>query len=248
MGAVLVVLILLGGWQLYTTAGGIDPIILPSPTDIATSLWDDRALLWSQFLVTAKEMLLGLAVAGVVGVLFAVALHLSPTLRRALYPLLIGSQTVPIPILAPLFIVWFGYALLPKVLIVALVCFFPVVVATLDALDASPPGQDRLLRSMGATRWQRLRHAEGPGAVPGLLTGLRLSVAVAAIAAVLAEQAGSSEGLGHLITQAIPQLDTARAWAAVVVLSAFAVALFLALALVERRFVPWSHRTRGTRP
>lgn len=248
MGAALVVVALLGAWQLYTVAGGIDPIILPSPTDIADSLWDDRALLWTQFLVTAREMVLGLTLAAVVGVASAVALHVSPVLRRALYPLLIGSQTIPIPILAPLFIVWFGYDLGPKVLIIALVCFFPIVVPTLDALDGAPPGQERLLRSMGATRWQRLRYAEGPGALPGLITGARLSVAVAAIAAVLAEQAGSSEGLGHLITEAIPQLDTARAWAAVVVLSAFAIALFMALAVIERRFVPWSHRSRGKHP
>lgn len=248
MAAILVVLALLGGWQLYCEAGGIDPIILPSPTDIAQSLWDDRALLWSQFLVTAGEMVLGLLVAAVVGVLLAVVLHVSPMLRRALYPLLIGSQTVPIPILAPLLVVWLGYGLVPKILIVALVCFFPIVVPTLDALDGAPPAQGRVLRTLGATRWQRLRFAEAPGAVPGLLTGAKLSVAVAAIAAVLAEQSGSSEGLGHLIAQAIPQLDTARAWAAVVVLSAFAILLFAALAVVERRFVPWSHRSRGSHP
>ena len=248
MAAALVVLLLLGGWQLYCELGGVDPIILPSPTDILQALWDDRALLWSQFLVTAGEMLMGLAVAAVLGVVRAVVLHLSPGLRRALYPLLIGSQTIPIPILAPLLVVWLGFGAGPKVLIVALVCFFPIVVPTLDALDGSPPARDRVLRTLGASRWQRLRYAEAPEALPGLLTGAKLSVAVAAIAAVLAEQSGSSEGLGHLIAQAIPQLDTARAWAAVVVLSAFAILLFAALAVVERRFVPWSHRSRGSRP
>ena len=248
MAAALVVLLLLGGWQLYCELGGVDPIILPSPTDILQALWADRALLWSQFLVTAGEMLMGLAVAAVLGVVLAVVLHLSPGLRRALYPLLIGSQTIPIPILAPLLVVWLGFGAGPKVLIVALVCFFPIVVPTLDALDGSPPARDRVLRTLGASRWQRLRYAEAPEALPGLLTGAKLSVAVAAIAAVLAEQSGSSEGLGHLIAQAIPQLDTARAWAAVVVLSAFAILLFAALAVVERRFVPWSHRSRGSRP
>jgi putative hydroxymethylpyrimidine transport system permease protein len=248
MAALLVVALLLGGWQLYCDVGGIDPIILPSPTDVATSLWDDRSLLWSQFLVTAQEMVLGLLVAAAVGVLLAVALHLWPPFRRSLYPLLIGSQAIPISILAPLLVVWLGYDLGPKILIVALVCFFPIVVATLDGLDGAPPGQTRVLRTLGASRWQRLRYAEAPGAVPGLLTGAKLSVAVAAIAAILAEQSGSSEGLGHLIAQAIPQLDTARAWAAVVVLAAFAILLVAALAVVERRFVPWSHRSRGSRP
>lgn len=248
MTSVLVVLGFLGLWQLYTVLGGIDPIILPSPTDILTALWDDRALLWTEFLVTAREMVLGLALAALIGVACAVVLHLWPAGRRALYPLLIGSQTVPIPIIAPLLVIWFGFGEGPKVLIVALVCFFPIVVPTLDALDGAPPGQERLLRSLGASRWQQLRYAQGPGAVPGLFTGARLAVTVAAIAAVLAEQAGSSAGLGHLITQAIPQLDTARAWAAVVVLSVFAILLFAGLSAAERRLVPWSHRSRGARP
>jgi ABC-type nitrate/sulfonate/bicarbonate transport system permease component len=248
MLAALVLLALVGGWQLYADLGGIDPILLPSPTDIAASLWDDRALLWSQFLVTAEEMVLGLLAAAAIGVLLALLLHVSRTLRRAVYPLLVGSQTIPVVIVAPLLVVWFGYDLGPKVLIVALVCFFPLVVPTLDALDGTPAARDRVLRTLGASRWQRLRFAELPAAVPGLLTGARLAVAVSAIAAVLAEQSGSSAGLGHLIAQAIPQLDTARAWAAVVVLSVFAILLFTALSVAERRLVPWSHRTRGSRP
>jgi putative hydroxymethylpyrimidine transport system permease protein len=248
MAALLVVVVLLGGWQLYVGLGGIDPIILPSPTDIATSLWDDRALLWSQFLVTAREMVFGLLVAAALGIVLAVLMHLWPKLRRALYPLLVGSQTVPIPILAPLLVVWFGFDIGPKILIVALVCFFPIVIPTLDALDGAPPGQDRVLRTLGASRWQRLRFAEAPAAIPGLITGAKLAVAISAIAAVLSEQAGSSAGLGHLITQAAAQLDTAVAWAAVVVLSAFAMLLFALLTFVERQFVPWSHRSRGSHP
>ena len=108
--------------------------------------------------------------------------------------------------------------------------------------------RDRVLRTLGASRWQRLRFAQAPAAIPGLITGAKLAVAVSAIAAVLAEQSGSSEGLGHLIAQAIPQLDTALAWAAVVVLSAFAILLFTALSVAERRLVPLSHRSRGARP
>ena len=248
MASVAVVLLFLGAWQLYTALGGIDPIILPSPTDIASALWDDRSLLWSQFVVTAQEMVLGLLAAAAIGILLALVLYVSGPLRRALYPLLIGSQTIPVVIIAPLLVVWFGYDLGPKVLIVALVCFFPIVVPTLDALDGAPAARDRVLRTLGASRWQRLRFAQAPAAIPGLITGAKLAVAVSAIAAVLAEQSGSSEGLGHLIAQAIPQLDTALAWAAVVVLSAFAILLFTALSVAERRLVPLSHRSRGARP
>ena len=233
---------LLGGWQLYAQLSGVDDFLLPAPTDVGAALVEDRALLWDAFTVTAGEIALGLLLALGAALALAVAVHLSPTLRRAVYPLLVASQTVPIPIIAPLLVVWFGFALFPKLVIVALVCFFPIVVPVLDGLAGVAPEQRKLLRTLGATRWQVLRHVEAPSALPGLFTGAKLAVAVAAIAAVLAEQAGSSEGIGHLITQAIPQLETARAWAAVVVLSLFSVALFVALALAERRLAPWAHR------
>ena len=242
MRAALLALVLLGGWQLYAQLSGVDDFLLPAPTEVASALVDDRALLWDAFVVTAGEIALGLLLALGAALALALAVHLSPTLRRAVYPLLVASQTVPIPIVAPLLVVWFGFDLFPKLVIVALVCFFPIVVPVLDGLAGVAPEQRKLLRTLGASRWQVLRHVEAPSALPGLFTGAKLAVAVAAIAEVLAEQAGSSEGIGHLITQAIPQLETARAWAAVVVLSLFSIALFAALSLTERRVAPWAHR------
>lgn len=244
----LVVVALLGAWEAYVAISGIDVLLLPPPSAIASALVDDRALIWDNFAVTAREIALGLLVAVAAGLLVAVALHFSRTLRRALYPLLVGSQTVPVPIFAAVLVTWFGFDLTPKLFIVALVCFFPIVVPTLDALGSADPAQGKLLRTLGASRWQRFRHVEAPSALPGLFTGLKLSVAIAAIAAILAEQAGSSEGIGYLVTQAIPQLETARAWAAVVVLSLFSIALFAALSLAERRAAPWAHRPGGRTP
>jgi NitT/TauT family transport system permease protein/putative hydroxymethylpyrimidine transport system permease protein len=147
-------------------------------------------------------------------------------------------------LIAPLLVAWFGYGLTPKVAIVALVCFFPIVVPTLAALGAVDPGQRKLMATLGASRWQLLRHVEAPSALPALLSGAKIAVAVAVIGAVLAEQAGSSSGLGHLILQAIPQLETARAYAAVAVLVALAVVLFAALGAAERHLAPWAHRSR----
>jgi putative hydroxymethylpyrimidine transport system permease protein len=149
---------------------------------------------------------------------------------------------VPIVIIAPLLVVWFGFGMVPKLAIIALVCFFPVVVTTLDALRSVDPDQLKLMRTLDATRWQAFRWAEAPAALPAALSGAKIAVAVAVIGAVFAEYAGSSEGLGHLMLQAIPQLETARAYAAVVLLAAFAVLLFSALALAERRLVPWARR------
>jgi putative hydroxymethylpyrimidine transport system permease protein len=242
MMAVLLVAALLGGWELYADVGAVDDFILPAPSQIATALWDDRSLLWSNLLVTGQEVGLGILVALVLGFVLAVALHFSGALRRGVYPLLVASQAVPIVIIAPLLVVWFGFGIVPKLAIIALVCFFPVVVTTLDALRSVDPDQLKLMRTLDASRWQAFRWAEAPAALPAALSGAKIAVAVAVIGAVFAEYAGSSEGLGHLMLQAIPQLETARAYAAVVLLAAFAILLFAALSLAERRLVPWAHR------
>jgi ABC-type nitrate/sulfonate/bicarbonate transport system permease component len=242
MAAVLLVAVLLGGWELYADVGGVDDFILPAPSQIATALWDDRSLLWSNLLVTGQEVGLGILLALVLGFVLAVVLHFSGALRRGVYPLLVASQAVPIVIIAPLLVVWFGFGIVPKLAIIALVCFFPVVVTTLDALRSVDPDQLKLMRTLDATRWQAFRWAEAPAALPAALSGAKIAVAIAVIGAVFAEYAGSSEGLGHLMLQAIPQLETARAYAAVVLLAAFAILLFSALSLAERRLVPWAHR------
>jgi ABC-type nitrate/sulfonate/bicarbonate transport system permease component len=246
--AALLLLALLGGWEAYTRVGGVEEIVLPAPSAILAALYDDRALLWSNFTVTAGEIALGMLAALALGLACAVAIHFSSVLRQALYPLLIGSQTIPIVLVAPLLVAWWGFGLVPKLAIVALVCFFPIVVPTLDALERVDADLRKLMRTFGASRWQTFRMVEAPAALPGLLTGAKLSVAVAAIAAVLAELAGSDSGLGNLMLKAIPQFETARAFAAVLILSVFAVALFGLLALAERRLVPWAHQPRGTAP
>ncbi|MFL5819255.1 MAG: ABC transporter permease [Solirubrobacteraceae bacterium] len=240
--ALALALLLLVGWEAYTLLSGIDDFLLPAPTQVAAALYDDRTLLWHNFEVTAAEVILGIAVAVAAGLACAAAIHLSLTLRRTAYPLLVASQTIPIVVVAPLLVVWLGYDLAPKLAIVGLVCFFPVTVTTLDGLAGVDPDLRKLMRTLDASRLQTFRRVEAPAALPALFSGTRIAVAVAVIGAVLAEQAGSSDGLGHLILQAIPQFETARAYAAVVVLSGFAIALFTVLRLAERRLLPWAHR------
>ncbi|HMI68380.1 MAG TPA: ABC transporter permease subunit, partial [Solirubrobacteraceae bacterium] len=162
MIAIAIVAALIGGWEIYADAGAVDDFILPAPSQIATALWDDRGLLWSNLLVTAQEVGLGIVVALVLGFLLAVALHFSGALRRGVYPLLVASQAVPIVIVAPLLVVWFGFGIVPKLAIIALVCFFPVVVTTLDALRSVDPDQLKLMRTLDASRWQAFRWAEAP--------------------------------------------------------------------------------------
>jgi putative hydroxymethylpyrimidine transport system permease protein len=244
IGALLIIAALIGGWELYVDIGSINPLILPAPHAVGQALYDDRGLLWSNAGVTLGEIAVGLACALVAGLLLAVALHGSRALRGSVYPLLVSSQTVPIPVLAPLLVFWWGFGLAPKMFIIALVCFFPIVVPTLNALESVDPDQLKLMRTLGASRRQIFRWVQAPAALPGLFTGGRLAVAVAAIAAFLAETSGATKGLGILIEQSSGQFDTARAYAAVLLLSLISLALFGALTLIERRFVPWSRDGR----
>lgn len=248
MFAALALLAFFGAWQAYCDLGHVDELILPAPTDVLASLHDDRHLLLDQLGVTAREMAIGLAVALVAALIAAVAMHLSPTARRAFYPLAIASQTIPIPAIAPLLVFWWGFGILPKIFVITIVCFFPIVVPVSDRLRSVDPELIKLMRSFGASRWQRLRLVEARGALPGLLTGGKLAVAVAAIAAVLAESTGTTAdgGLGVLITRSQGQLETARSFAAVVLLSLLTLCLFGALAALERRLVPWATRKDPT--
>jgi putative hydroxymethylpyrimidine transport system permease protein len=244
-GSGAIVIALLGIWELYVDLGGADPLILPAPHAVAQSLYDDRSLLWSNFLVTAQEVVLGIVLAAVAGLALAVVIHLSPTLRRALYPLLVASQTLPIPIVAPVLVLWLGFGILPKLVVIALVSFFSIVVTASAGFAAVDPDLLKLMRTFDSPRLQTFRRVELPAALPSVFTGAKIAVAVAVIGAVFAEQAGANSGLGYLFEQSIPQLLTARAYAAVVILSAFAIALFGLLTVAERVALPWAHQPIG---
>jgi putative hydroxymethylpyrimidine transport system permease protein len=178
-----------------------------------------------------------------VGSALGVAMHVSGAVRKALRPLVIGSQAVPVPVIAPLLILVLGFGLAPKILLVALVCFFPVTINLYDGLRDVDPDARKLLRSLDANRWRQLRLLEAPSAMPPTFTGVKIAAAVAVIGAVFAEWAGSDSGLGHTLLIANGSLETARAFAATFLLFVLAVALYGLFALLERRVVDWTPRT-----
>jgi putative hydroxymethylpyrimidine transport system permease protein len=246
--AALLLVALIGIWELYVDLhGDTFSLILPPPHQVAKSLYTDRGLLWSNFLVTAKEVLLGILVATAVGFVLAVAIHFSPTVRRAVYPLVVASQAVPVVVFAPVLAFWLGFGLLPKLVVIALVSFFSIVVTTTAGFAAVDPDLIKLMRTFDASRLRTFWHVELPTALPGLFTGVKIAVAVSVIGAVFAEWNGANSGLGYLILQSLPQLLAARGVAAVVVLSLFAIALFSLLALAERLAVPWAYRSEEER-
>ena len=243
--AVILVLVLIGIWELYVDLKGPTfSLILPSPHAVAKSLYNDRSLLWSSFLVTAQEVLLGILAAVVIGAVLSIAIHFSPTLRRATYPLIVASQAIPVAVFAPVLAFWLGFGILPKLVVVAIVSFFSIVVTATAGLDAVDPDLIKVMRTFDASRFTTFRHVELPSALPSVFAGAKIAVAVSVIGAVFAEYTGSNSGLGYVILVSEPQLLTARAVAATVILSLFAIALFALLALAERLALPWAYVPR----
>jgi len=236
---------LIGLWQIAASTGAIaealslEDFLVPSPAEIAQSLWENRSLLAENAWVTLREMVFGILSAVVVGIGFAIAMHRWRIVRDASYPLIVASQTIPIVVISPILVVWFGYGLPPKVFIIALVCFFPITVAALDGLRSVNPEAVKMMRSLDASRWQRFWRVEAPTALPHLFTGIKIAVVIAPIGAVFAEWAGSSAGLGHLIQSDTANFDVARQFATVAVLSAMALILMALATLAERRVIRW---------
>lgn len=233
---------LIGLWELGVRLFDVPDYLLPAPHQVADALSAERGMLLEATRVTVVEMTAGFAIAVAAALALACLLHASSVLRRAVYPLLIGSQTVPVVVFAPILVIAFGYDIRPKLVVVALVCFFPVAVNTLDGLRSVDRDLIRLMRSLDATRWGIFRRVEFPAALPSVFSGARVAATFAAIGAVFGEWAGSTDGLGYVMLQATPQLRTSLVFAAVVLLTLASVALFLLVSGLERLCVPWGGR------
>lgn len=240
--AVALTLALLAAWEVIVRAGHVPEYLLPAPTQILADLKTDWVILWPAMWVTLREVLIGFVIATAAGVGLAVLLHLYGPLRRAVYPILIGSQTIPIVVLAPILVILLGYGILPKLVIVALICFFPIVVNGLDGLRAVDDDFVRMMYTLDATRWGIFRRVEFPGALPSFFSGMRIAATFASIGAVFGEWSGSNAGLGYVMLEATPNLLTARIFAAILMLTVISLALFGLVSLAERIAVPWAPR------
>jgi ABC-type nitrate/sulfonate/bicarbonate transport system permease component len=245
--------VLLLAWEAYSRIV-LDAIpggsrLLPAPTSVVGALVTNANDLAINTWHTVLETMLGLVLALAVGFGFAVIIDLSPLMRRAIYPLLVVSQTIPLLALAPLLVLWFGFGILPKILVVGLVCFFPIVVAGVDGFRSTDPDLIRLFRTFGAGKWVIFKHVRLPGALPYLFSGIRLAVTYCVIGAVWGEYVGAQYGLGIFMQSKQHAFDVATVFACVVVISAISIALFLLTSLIERAVIPWYFRAgdRGAR-
>jgi putative hydroxymethylpyrimidine transport system permease protein len=230
---------LVGLWELIVRAARVPDYLFPAPSAVASSLAADAGLLGRAALVTVREIVLGYLFAVAVALLIAILLHFSAALRRALLPILVLSQTVPTVLLAPILAILLGYGIEPKLVVVAVVCFFPIVVNAVDGFRSADPELVRMMRTLHGGRLAIFRRVELPGALPAIFSGARIAATYAAVGAVFGEWAGSSAGLGFVILQAQPALETARIFAAVLILSALALCLYALVTLAERLLVPW---------
>ncbi len=239
--AIVLTLVLLALWELYVRAGQISTQVLPTPTAIVQALINNWDVIYDNTVQTLLETVLGMAIATLLGIILAVMLDISGWLRRAIYPLLVTSQTIPIIALAPLLVIWIGYDIRPKLIVVALYCFFPIAIACADGLASAEPELLNLLRSMRASRWQILRLVRLPGAMPAFFSGLRIAATYSMVGAIFGEYVGAEKGLGLYMQTSMNSHVIVLVFAAILVTAVLSMLLFGLVSLIERIALPWYH-------
>jgi putative hydroxymethylpyrimidine transport system permease protein len=238
---VLVLILVAAIWDLVVHLGHVQDYIFPSIENVVRSLVKNwPGVLASATWTTFQEMLYGFLISIALAVVISLALHSSATLRGAIYPLLIGSQTIPIVVIGPILAIIFGYGISPKLIIVAISCFFPIVVNLVDGLASVDPDLIKVMRTLDGSKLATLFRVEVPSALPSFFSGLRIAAVYAPIGAVFGEYAGSQNGLGYVLIQATPQLNTDLVFAAVLLLTVMSILLFVVLSFLEKICCPWA--------
>lgn len=233
------VILFLAVWQIAVPLFHIEKWILPSPADITKEAIAQAASLTQHTWATVQLTLLGFLIGTCVGLLTAMLLHLVPFLKSALYPLLILSQNIPTIALAPLLMIWFGFGLLPKIIVITLVCFFPVAVSTMDGLTQTDRGMMNYMRMAGASKAQIFRKLEVPHALPSVFSGVKIAATYSVMGAVIAEWIGTDRGIGYYMMLQKSAYRTDRVFVAMAIIVLLSLILFAIIALLEKIFVRW---------
>ncbi|NHM15745.1 ABC transporter permease subunit [Eggerthellaceae bacterium zg-887] len=244
----LTVLFVLVAWQVACTFEVVPSFLLPSPLDVASTLVNDAPLLASHALVTLGEALVGLACGVAAGFLLAMAMDRFAVVDKALSPLVTISQTIPTVAIAPLLVLWLGYGMLPKVLLVALTTFFPITVSLASGFRSVDPDVIDLMRTMNASWWQMFRFAKLPAAADSFFAGLRISATYAVVGAVVAEWLGGFEGLGVYMTRVRKSYRYDQMFAVIFIISALSLLLMGAVRVLERACMPWKRVEKHEKP
>ena len=226
-------------WQVFAVLWQVPDYLLPAPDAIWRATLDERDLLITNTVPTLEIAVFGFFLAFGLALILAIGIHLSRLVELTLYPLLIASQSVPLIALAPILVILLGYTILPKLVMVCLICFFPMVVNAADGFKSVDPDLRNLLRTLGATRLRLFRDVELPSALPYIFSGAKVAAAYAVVGAIVGEWVGSSEGLGYLMIQKQAQFDTAVVFSAMAILTVMGIGLFVAVSVAERLLMPW---------
>jgi putative hydroxymethylpyrimidine transport system permease protein len=232
-------------WQAVVYFFEMPPFILPSPFLVFEKLASSGPLLFEHSLITMTEIILGLLLGLSMGLIFALQMLLFKPVRRWLLPVLITSQAIPVFALAPILMLWFGYGMTSKVIMAALIIFFPVTTTCFDGLRHTPIGYLDLAHTMGASKWRQLMYIRFPAALPTLASGIRVAAVVAPIGAVVGEWVGSSGGLGYLMLQSNARMQIADMFAALFILALFSVSLYYFTDLLLKKLIPWHQEQQG---
>ena len=237
-----VLLLLFIIWEIAVKIADIPNWLLPAPSDIFTEIINGWQSFSSHFLSTVELSFIGFIIGSSIGLFTAIILHLLPFIRESIYPLIILSQNIPIIVLAPLLVIWFGFGLLPKIIVITLVCFFPITVATLDGLKQTPSNLKHYMMIAGATKQQLFWKLELPYSLPSLFSGLKISATYSVMGAVISEWLGAKSGIGVYMTLASSSFQTDRVFVAIFFIMALSLLYFTVILLIERLLVKWNRK------
>ena len=229
-------------WQLVSAIGLVDSFMLPSPIQVLRAFITEFPILMEHLLVTLAEAFIGLAFGVLLGFVIAVLMDQFEGIYKAFYPLIGLTQTIPTVAIAPLLVLWFGYEMMPKVILIVLTTFFPIAVGMLNGFQSADKDSINLLRAMGAGRWQIFRHIKFPGALSQFFAGLRISVSYAVVGAVISEWLGGFHGLGVYMTRVKKAFSFDKMFAVIFLISAISLALMWVVDILQKKCMPWEER------
>jgi NitT/TauT family transport system permease protein len=242
---VAVLLALFVAWWFVAWRELVPAYLVPSPGAVAETMVADWAMLLEHTWVTTLETIVGFVLAAVIGVATAVLLVYSRTAEKSLYPLILFAQVIPKIAIAPILVVWFGFGMTPKIVLAVLIAFFPVVISAVAGLRSVDPELLEMSATMGASRWKTFRKIRFPGALPQLMSGLKVAVTLAVVGAVVGEFVGADRGLGYVLLLASGNLDAPLLFADLILMSLIGVVLFVLVEVLERLLIPWHASRRG---
>jgi len=232
-------LLILVAWELLVRLLEVPTFVLPPPSEIVAEIYTDRAIIFGHLEVTLVVVVSGYVLAAIVGFGLSVTIVYSKSFRRGVLPLIVASQTIPVIAIAPILVIWFGYNIAPRIIITALVAFFPLTVSFVTGLQALEAEFINFFRSLNANGYQIFLKLRLPAALPNIFGGLKVATTLAVIGATISEWVGASAGLGHLMFLDTQQINTTRVFASLVVLGLVGMAFFALVGLVEKLFMPW---------